>query len=148
MESIPELMAGLREKNTQIAYDCLKRLLVESEQSSAVYPYFDDFVSMLENDNSYLRTRGLFLIAANARWDTEQKLGNVIDEYLSHIHDEKPITARQCIQTLPALARDKPEYRERIIAALKNADTSKYQETMQPLIWKDIVQSLAKIGPA
>ncbi len=35
---------------------------------------FDSFVEMLDHTNSYIRTRGIILIAANAKWDVDYKL--------------------------------------------------------------------------
>lgn len=46
------------------AYKILKELLTISEQCNDLYPYFDKFVDMMEDPtNSYIRTRGLRLIA-------------------------------------------------------------------------------------
>ena len=74
--------------------------------------YIDRLDDMLENDNSYIRTRGLTLIAYNAKWDKDNK---IIDRYLTHITDVKPITARQCIKRLPTIAKYKPELKNDII---------------------------------
>ena len=61
--------------------------------------FFDKFVDMMNNKtNSFIRTRGLRLIAYHAKWDNENKINSIIEQWLSHIEDEKPITARQCIQ--------------------------------------------------
>ena len=45
----------------------------------------------------------------------------IIDGYLKHITDVKPITARQCIKLLPMIAKDKPELRNDICSALERA---------------------------
>ena len=94
------------------------------------------------------RTAGialLVLIAANARWDREGRLEGCLEEYLSHVADEKPITARQCIQNLPEIARAQPRLAARIAGRLKQADPSRYQDSMAPLIAKDIAAALRKI---
>lgn len=59
---------------------------------------------MIENSNSDIRTRGTVLISVNAKWDTENKIDEIIDNYLKHSLDEKPITARQCIKALLSIA--------------------------------------------
>lgn len=145
MINIGELIEGLSIKDNKFAYECLKQLQSESEQSNAVYQYFDNFVRMVENDNSYIRTRGLILISANAKWDTDNKIDEIIDDYLKHILDEKPITARQCIKSLPNIAKYKPDLAECICAALQKADTGVYESSMQSLVYKDIVAALKKI---
>lgn len=98
MQDIPTLIAGLTNPNDKLAYQCLKQLEQESEHSPAVYPYFDLFAEMLSSDSSYVRTRGFALIAANAKWDADYKVDEVIDKLLGHITDDKPIAARQCIK--------------------------------------------------
>lgn len=109
MNEIKEQVIGLRNKDNTYAYQCLQQLESESSSSDAVYPYFDHFSEMLGDTNSYIRTRGILLIAANTKWDKDNKIDEIIDDYLKHIMDDKPITARQCIKALPAIAQYKPD---------------------------------------
>lgn len=117
----------------------------KSEKTDCVYAYMDRLGDMLDSDNFYIRTRGLVLIACNARWDIDNKIDEIIDEYLKHITDVKPITARQCIKLLPMIAREKPELRNGICSALQKADISFYDDSMQPLVYKDIQKVLKEI---
>lgn len=142
---LQQLICGLSQTDNKSAYQCLKRLLAESGESSKVYPYVKVFIQMMGEPNSYIRTRGLVLIAANARWDADHRIDEIIDEYLAHVVDEKPITARQCIQALPQIALHKPELSDDICAALVKANTQRYPGSMQPLVQKDIREALRKI---
>lgn len=135
----------LFDKNNKTAYKALQELQNESEETDHVYPYMDRLSDMLESDNSYIRTRGLTLLAYNARWDRDNKIDEIIDGYLKHITDVKPITARQCIKLLPMLAKDKPELKEDILSALHRADVSFYEDSMRPLVYKDIQKALKEI---
>ena len=117
-----------------------------SGQSDCVYPYMDQLCEMLDSGNSYIRTRGLVLIACNAKWDRDYKVDEVIDLYLRHITDCKPITARQCIKLLPTIAKYKPELKEDIVSALRKADLSIYADSMQPLVYQDLQRALKEIG--
>jgi len=135
----------LFDKNNKTAYKALQELQNESEETDHVYPYMDRLSDMLESDNSYIRTRGLTLIAYNARWDRNNMIDEIIDGYLKHITDVKPITARQCIKLLPMIAKDKPELRNDICSALERADISFYDDSMQPLVYKDIQKALKEI---
>ena len=136
----------LFDKNNNIAYKALQELQKESEKSDKVYCYMDQLADMMDSDNSYIRTRGLTLIAYNAKWDKDNKIDEVIDEYLKHIEDIKPITARQCIKLLSMIAKNKPELKDDIVSALQKADISAYADSMQSLVYKDIQNSLAEIG--
>lgn len=138
MENLAVLVSELYLKDTNAAYGALKKLMEENKNNKEVYEFFDKYAEMLYNKNSYIRTRGLLLISACAKWDSENKINGIMDKYLEHVTDEKPITARQCIHALPGIIKYKPELKEKISSALKNADVSKYKESMAPLIIKDI----------
>ncbi|MCY6958394.1 SufBD protein [Clostridium brassicae] len=145
MNNITELVTALYSKDNKIAYKCLKLLEAESENSNSVYEFFDRFVEMMEDNNSYIRTRGLILIAANAKWDIDNKIDEIIDNYLKHVLDVKPITARQCIKSLPNIAKHKRDLVACITEALLKADTEIYKDSMQTLVYKDIRSTLEKI---
>ncbi len=135
----------LFDKNNSTAYKALQALQKECEESDQVYCYMEKLADMMNRDNSYIRTRGLTLIAYNAKWDNDNKIDEIIDEYLKHITDVKPITARQCIKLLPMIAKSKPELKCDIVSALQKANISIYTDSMRPLVRKDIQNSLAEI---
>lgn len=136
--NVVEIFELLFDKNNKIAYKALLELQKASEETNCIYLYMDRLSSMLDNDNSYIRTRGLTLIAYNAKWDEDYKIDEIIDKYLQHITDVKPITARQCIKLLPIIAKHKPELRNDIISALHKANICIYDSSMQSLVYKDI----------
>ncbi|NBH20323.1 SufBD protein [Clostridiaceae bacterium] len=143
--NIGETFELLFDKNNNVAYKALQELQKESEETDCVYPFIDRLSDMLDSDNSYIRTRGLTLLAYNEKWDKEYKVDEIIDEYLKHITDVKPITARQCIKLLPIIAKHKPELKNDILSALNKANISIYDYSMQPLVYKDIQKALKEI---
>ncbi len=143
--NVAETFELLFDKNNNTAYKALQMLQKVCGESDKVYCYMDKLADMIGSDNSYIRTRGLTLIAYNAKWDKDNKIDEIIDEYLKHIEDVKPITARQCIKLLPIIAKNKPELKEDIVSALQKADVSIYPDSMQSLVYKDIQNSLAEI---
>ncbi len=144
-QEIENLVLDLRQQDSRKAYESLKVLKQKSQEDALVYSFLDDFIQMMDDENSYFRTRGLQLIAANARWDEDNKIDEVIDKYLKHIMDEKPITARQCIQALPEIAQYKEGLKADIVEALQHAKPERYRESMIPLVKKDIEEALQKI---
>lgn len=143
--NIGETFELLFDKNNNVAYKAFQELQKESEETDCVYPFIDRLSDMLDSDNSYIRTRGLTLLAYNAKWDKEYKVDEIIDEYLKHITDVKPITARQCIKLLPIIAKHKPELKNDILSTLNKANISIYDYSMQPLVYKDIQKALKEI---
>ena len=138
-------IARMTGKDVKDAYASMQQIVEESRASDTWYPCFDRFAELLRHKNSLVRNRAIAILAANARWDREGKFDALLDEFLSHVTDVKPITARQCVATLPEVAEAKPELIPRIRAALEQADLSKYPDSMQPLVLKDIVAALQKI---
>lgn len=143
--NIADTFELLFDKNNNVAYKALQELQKESKETDLIYPYMDRLSDMLDSDNSYIRTRGLTLLAYNAKWDKDYKIDEIIDKYLKHIIDVKPITARQCIKLLPIIAKYKPELQKDILSALHKADISVYDDSMQPLVYKDIQKALKEI---
>lgn len=143
---IKETLSLLQSKDSKVSYKALQELQQESEKSDSLYSYMDMFFDMLDSENSYVRTRGILLIAYNSKWDVDNKIDEIIDKYLEHISDIKPITARQCIKVLPIIVSNKVDLKNEIILALKKADISKYKDSMLPLVQKDIDETLKRIA--
>lgn len=138
-------IARLTGKDAKDAYALTQQITAESRDTDAWYPCFDQFAALLRHKNSLVRNRAISILAANARWDADGKFNALLDEFLSHVTDVKPITARQCIAALPEIAEAKPEFIPKIRSALRQADLSGYPDSMRPLILKDIVAVLQKI---
>lgn len=142
---INEKIMTLTSSDNNQAYNALKELLEINEENNQVYSYFDKFVEMMnDSSNSYIRTRGLRLIAFTSKWDKENKVNLIIDEYLKHIEDEKPITSRQCIKDTIIIAQNKPELIETILESLGKFDII-YEDSMQSLINEDRKKSIQQI---
>ena len=65
----------------------------------------------------------------------------ILSDFLTHITDEKPITARQCVKALAQVGLAKPKYISKILSCLQSADLSKYKDSMRPLLEKDIAET-------
>lgn len=142
MMDIPACIARLTGKDAKDACAYTSRIVEESRGSARWFPCLEAVAALLEHKNSLVRNRAIAILAANARWDREGKLDALMDEFLRHVTDEKPITARQCIQALPEIAAAKPHLIARMRAALEGADLSAYRSSMRPLILKDIAATL------
>ena len=135
------IIAKLTSKDDKFACAFADKIISESRETDAWYQYFNDFAGLLSHPKSLVRNRALYILAANAQWDEENRFDSVLPDFLAHITDEKPITARQCIKALAQVGRAKPQYIPAILAALHDADLSKYKDSMRPLIEKDIAET-------
>ncbi len=142
MKNKADIIAALTSKDNKYACAYAENIISESHKTDMWYDCFHDFASLLDNPNSLVRNRVLHILAANAQWDDENKFNSIMPEYLSHITDEKPITARQCIQALADVGQAKPQLIPEILEALNCADLSRYKESMRSLIEKDIQKTI------
>ena len=94
------IIAKLTAKDDKYACAIADKIISDSQDTDEWYEYFDTFVSLLNHPKSLVRNRVLYILAANAQWDDENRFDAILPEFLSHITDEKPITARQCIKAL------------------------------------------------
>ena len=136
-----DIIANLTSKDDKYAREIADKIISESQETDEWYEYFDDFASLLNHPKSLVRNRALYILAANVQWDDEKRFDLIISDFLSHITDEKPITARQCIEALAQIGQTKQQYIPMILSALRNADLSKYKDSMRPLIERDIAET-------
>lgn len=145
------IAAKLTGKDDQYACALADKIISESQETDEWYECFDEFASLLDHPKSLVRNRAMHILAANAQWDEENRFDAILSDFLTHITDEKPITARQCVKALAQVGLAKPQYVPRIVSALRCADLSKYKDSMRPLIEKDISETvwiLTSSGPA
>ena len=136
-----DIITKLTAKDDKYACAIADKIISESHDTDEWYEYFDSFASLLNHPKSLVRNRALNILAANAQWDDENRFDAIISDYLAHVTDEKPITARQCIKALAQVGVAKPQYIPRILSCFQEADLSKYKDSMRPLIEKDIAET-------
>lgn len=133
-----DIVSALTLKDDKYACALADKIISESQETDGWYEYFDDFAALINHPKSLVRNRALYILAANAQWDEDNRFDFIIPDFLSHITDEKPITARQCIKALAQVGQAKPRYIPMILSALDSVDLSKYKDSMRLLIEKDI----------
>ena len=136
------MIAKLTFKDDKYACAFADKIISESRETDEWYEYFDDFASLLDHPKSLVRNRVLYILAANAQWDEDNRFDTILSGFLTHITDEKPITARQCVKALAQVGLAKPRHIPRILSCLRSADLSKYTDSMRPLIEKDIAETV------
>lgn len=135
------IIEKLTAKDDRYACALADKIISESQDTDEWYEYFDDFASLLDHPKSLVRNRALYILAANAQWDEDNRFDSIISDFIAHITDEKPITARQCVKALAQVGLAKPQYIPRILSSFKSADLSKYKDSMRPLIEKDMSET-------
>ncbi len=144
-DELHRLIDWLSEKDDKIRYQAF--LLIQSRSGSFddIYGYWDVFYEKLKSENSYQRSIGLMLIAENVRWDNENKFEKIMEDYALHFNDDKPITVRQCIQSLQKIIPFKKQLHFIIADKIMDIDISSIRATMQKLVLLDILEILSMI---
>ena len=142
---IHQLVEWLNEKDDNLRYKSFLLLQHRSQEKNDVYPYWDVFVEKFGSENSYQRSLGLMLVAENTRWDDAGKMDGIIDAFLAFCDDEKPITVRQCIQSLAKIIPYKKNLYDKIVAKLISIDVMERKETQRKILLVDILTVLSTI---
>jgi hypothetical protein len=142
---LPLIIDWLSEKDDKVRYQALLLLQNRSLYFDDVYPFWEIFVLKLKSSNSYQRSIGLMLIAENTKWDEDNRFDEIKDEYFAILNDEKPITVRQCIQSLSKIIPYKNHLHMEIANKLMSINITKIKETMRKLVLLDILGVLAMI---
>ena len=140
-----DVISRLTAKDDKAACAYAEEIVSESRETDEWYGLFDEFAALLEHPKSLVRNRAISILAANAKWDDENRLDRILPAFLSHITDEKPITARQCIKVLAEIGQAKPYLIPQILSALRSAELSGYMDSMRPLIERDIRETAGKL---
>lgn len=133
-----EKIENLYNEDNDCAYQTLLELETITTESNELYNYFNEFLNMLSDEKTFIRVRGFRLICSLAKWDSENKINHNIDIILKELEDEKGTSVRQSLEKLNLILMYKTELTDVIENKLRNLDLSKYKESMQSLIKKDI----------
>lgn len=144
--TIEDLVDLLDEKADEARYQALLLLTARAERFPDVLPHWPRFVEKLSNGNSYQRSIGVMMLAANARWADAGAVEACLPACLKLLTDEKPITVRQAIQALGRIARDAPTAAPEIARALMGMDILAARETMRKLLLLDACRALLPLA--
>ena len=139
------ILSLLTSKDDRQACALADRIIAESRESDKWYDGIEDFAELLESPKSLVRNRALHILAANARWDEQDRFDAILPGCLARLGDEKPITVRQCVKALAEIGRSKPRYIPVILDALIRADFSGYADSMRPLIERDVAAVIGEL---
>ena len=133
-----EKIKKLYNEDNNSAYKTLLELETITTESNELYNYFNEFLKMLNNEKTFIKVRGFRIICSLAKWDNENKINKNIDIILKELEDEKGTSVRQCLEKLNLILMHKIELTDIIENKVRNLELSKYKESMQFLIKKDI----------
>lgn len=138
-EIVKELLTN---KDIMVYYHCYYIVSRASEiRADLFYKYWDDFVVLLDHKNSYHRDIGLTVIANLVSVDEKHCFDHIFEDYLSHIDDEKFMTAQCFVKNLRKVVENREDLRVKVIGTLLEIDKkSSYPVKQRELLKYDILE--------
>ena len=140
-----DIYKKLTNKNDKVAYEYAKNISVESSKSDKYLKMIPVFATMLEDESSYIRTRGFMLICSQARWSDRDQIKDIYDRMSTLLYDSKPTVVRQCLKALQEVVLFRPELSKTIKKSINKIDINSYKDSMSSLIQKDIDELMKMI---
>lgn len=132
-EYIAQLVESLQNEKGTARYGYEKALrLVSEERPELVYPWFDVFVAMLDEDNSFLKWGAIMTVAHLTAVDSEQRFEAIFEKYYAPIAGPVMITAANIIGSSPRIALAKPHLTERIVQEILKVRKARYERKGSP----------------
>ncbi len=116
---LPVLLKGVGSPKATVRYGCSKVLMdLSAEHPEQLYPYMDDFISLLDSKYRFLTWNALAVIANLAKVDKEQKFDAIFDKYYGFLSSEYMVTVANTVGNSGKIALAKPYIIPRITAKL------------------------------
>jgi hypothetical protein len=132
-QQIPRLVEALRSEKSSRKYAYEKALRFISEiRPELLYPYFDIFCDLLDNDNSFLKWGAIMTIANLTAVDTRKKFETVFPKYFAPISGPTMVTAANIIGSSVKIARAKPALIDSIAGEILKVEKARFQMNGKP----------------
>lgn len=132
--SVLNLMFDIVSTETStIKYTCTKIIRRVSEQKpELIYPYFEEIVKWLHNDNSFIKWDGIMTMSNLVAVDSEDKFDAIFQEYFALIKDPHMITAANVIGNAWKIVIARPELESDITKRLLEVQRITYMNKGEP----------------
>lgn len=139
----------LTNEKIMVYYHCFYIISKASQDKPELfYNHWNDFVSLLDNKNSYHRDIGLTLIANLTKVDVRNYFIDLFPRYIKHFNDDKFMTAQSFVINLKKIIKNKVEFTEKVIDLLIGVDTiCSYTEKQRELLKSDIIDVMEEAYP-
>jgi hypothetical protein len=120
---LSEVLEGVSSDKARVKYGSAKVLRIIGERNPQVlYPKWDFFSNMLNSENTFLKSDGVFILGYLTRVDSENKIQHIFHKLYSLLDDKSMITAANLIGVSVIIAKAKPELQSSITNKLLTID--------------------------
>jgi hypothetical protein len=126
-ELIEAVLAGVGASRAGVRLGSSKALRILSEQvPELLYPHFDFFAGMLDDDNHILKGNAILTLANLARVDRESRIEAILGPYLDLISGPDLITAANAMRGAAIIGVAKPHLAKRIVTRIMGVERAEY----------------------
>lgn len=112
---LPTLIEGTASIKASIRYGCASTLMHLSEKHpDKLYPYMNNFISLLDSEYRILTWNALAIIANLTRVDVNKKFDTIFDMYYSNLQNEYMVTVANTVGNSATIAKAKPYLAQKI----------------------------------
>ena len=130
---IPILVEALQVEKSSKKYAYEKALRRVSEISpELLYPYFDVFARMLDNENSFLKWGAIRTMANLTAADTKTKFDNIFRKYYTPIGGPVMVTAANIIGASVDIVRARPALADSVTKEILKVEKARYLNKGEP----------------
>lgn len=120
-------------ETSSIKYVCTKIIRLVSEQKpELIYPYFDEIIKWLHQENSFIKWDGILTLSNLSAVDYEDKFDAIYSDYFSLIRDPQMITAANVIGNAWKIILAKPKLESDITRRLLEVPNIVYMNKGDP----------------
>ena len=132
-ESIPLYLAMLEEDTGTTRYAAEKVLRRVSElRPELVYPYFEYYVALLDNENSLIKWGAILTIANLVAVDKQNRFADIFSNYYAPITGPVMITAGNIIRGSEQIVLARPELMGKVVHEILKVEDAHYEKDGQP----------------
>jgi len=136
----------LFDKNPKIKYTMAKQFkIMAQENPSELYPFFDKFIPLLDNENNVIKWTSIDIIGLFAKVDNENKIDPLLSKLYKQLNCGKMITVNHIIECLMYISMAKPEYKNKITRELLKIKNYEYDtDECKNIIYGKIIEAFDK----
>ncbi|OHD69453.1 MAG: hypothetical protein A2177_05065 [Spirochaetes bacterium RBG_13_68_11] len=125
---VPRLLEALEERKARVKYGAEKVLRAVSERRpDLLYPYFADFVRLLDVENSFIKWGVIRTFANLSAADTDNRVAGVFRKFFAPLTGPDMVTAVTITGGGATMARAKPAMTNRIAKEILKVETAAYE---------------------
>lgn len=130
---IPVLVEALQVEKSSKKYAYEKALRRVSEiRPELLFPHFDVFIRMLDNENSFLKWGAIMTVANLTAVDTENRFEDIFRKYYAPISGPVMVTAANVIGSSVNIVRAKPELADPVVKEILKVEKARYLNKAEP----------------